>query len=52
MSDATEDAKSRALVQELLARGVPWLLAVEAVASTALDRDHTQHVPSEPTDAP
>lgn len=27
------------LLQELLERGVPWPLAVEAVASTALDND-------------
>lgn len=25
----------------LLARGVPWLLAKEAIASTRLDRDET-----------
>lgn len=29
------------LLHELLARGVPWPLAREAVASVALDRDQT-----------
>jgi hypothetical protein len=40
--DATQDAKDRAMLQEMLARGVPWLLAVEAIASTALDREPTE----------
>lgn len=43
----------RAQVAELMAQGVPWPAAIEAVASTALDRDdhdgHTIVVDTPPT---
>jgi len=35
------------LLYEMLARGVPWPLAREAVASVALDRDQTHVVVEE-----
>lgn len=35
----SEDPPRRVTLQELLERGVPWPLAQEAIASTALDRD-------------
>lgn len=42
------------LLAELMADGTPWWLAVEAVASTALDRDDRAqtHWVDEPGDAP
>jgi len=39
-------ASKRALLAEVIVAGVPWWLAIEAVASTALDRDHDGHTQS------
>jgi len=39
MTTTRADDEPRDLLVDLLARGVPWPIAREAIASTAIDRD-------------